>query len=56
MKSTIIPVNPYNQSPLQKTAEGLVQSLKNIFPYKNGAYCIVQDDNYTAYMVKGIKN
>ena len=47
MKSTITLVNPYNQSPLQKTAEGLLQSLKNVFPYKNGAYRIVQDDNYT---------
>lgn len=40
-------INPYNQSELTSAADKLVDESGNIFPYKNGAYRIVQDDNYT---------
>jgi SAM-dependent methyltransferase len=47
MQQAISLINPPNQSPLQTTAEGLSDGNSVIFPYKNGAFRIVQDDNYT---------
>jgi 2-polyprenyl-3-methyl-5-hydroxy-6-metoxy-1,4-benzoquinol methylase len=47
MNQTITLVNPFTKFPLKKTAQGLLDNLATIFPYKNGAYRIVQDDNYT---------
>ncbi len=40
-------INPFNQQPLVNSQEGLKDSAGNFFPYKNGAYRFVQDDNYT---------
>ncbi|UAY52232.1 class I SAM-dependent methyltransferase [Ferruginibacter albus] len=39
--------NPYNQKPLSKIDNGLTDAADNFFPYKNGAYRIVSNDNYT---------
>jgi SAM-dependent methyltransferase len=47
MSQEISFVNPVSKSPLQATAEGLTDNNGIVFPYKNGAYRIVQDDNYT---------
>jgi 2-polyprenyl-3-methyl-5-hydroxy-6-metoxy-1,4-benzoquinol methylase len=47
MNQTITLVNPFTKFPLKKTAQGLLDNLVTIFPYKNGAYRIAQDDNYT---------
>ena len=47
MNQAIPLVNPFTQSPMQKSALGLLDNLSTIFPYKNGAYRIVQEDNYT---------
>jgi ubiquinone/menaquinone biosynthesis C-methylase UbiE len=47
MNQTISLVNPFTKFPLQKAAEGLLDNLATVFPYKNGAYRIVEDDNYT---------
>lgn len=40
-------VNPHNQTELIATNNGLEANNTVVFPYKNGAYRIVQDDNYT---------
>jgi SAM-dependent methyltransferase len=47
MQQAISLVNPLTQSPLQIIPEGLTDGNSVVFPYKNGAYRIVQDDNYT---------
>jgi len=40
-------INPYNQSTLTARADKLFDDAGNIFPCINGAYRIVQSDNYT---------
>jgi 2-polyprenyl-3-methyl-5-hydroxy-6-metoxy-1,4-benzoquinol methylase len=40
-------INPANQERLTKTDEGLTSGNQVVFPYKNGAIRLVQDDNYT---------
>jgi SAM-dependent methyltransferase len=47
MQQAISLVNPSSQTPLQITPEGLSGGNSVVFPYKNGAYRIVKDDNYT---------
>ncbi len=47
MNQTITLVNPFTNFPLTRTAQGLLDNLATVFPYKNGAYRIVEDDNYT---------
>jgi ubiquinone/menaquinone biosynthesis C-methylase UbiE len=47
MNQSISLVNPFTKSPLQKATQGLLDNLATVFPYKNGAYRIVEDDNYT---------
>ncbi len=39
--------NPFSKKPLTVTPEGLKDEDGTVFPYKNGAYRIVSDDNYT---------
>ncbi len=39
--------NPYNQHLLTATPEGLVENGKNVFTFSNGAYRIVEPENYT---------
>lgn len=40
-------INPFTQKPLQASADGLIENGSLVFPYKNGAYRLVADDNYT---------
>ncbi len=40
-------INPKNNSLLNATDKGLLEGNVVVFPYKNGAYRIVEDDNYT---------
>lgn len=40
-------INPFTKSELIETNEGLKDSEGNIFPFKEGAYRIAGDDNYT---------
>ena len=40
-------VDPHNQNELIATDNGLETNNTVVFPFKNGAYRIVQDDNYT---------
>ncbi len=40
-------INPFTQKPLVETSKGLYDNDVEVFPYKNGAYRLVQDDNYT---------
>ncbi len=40
-------VNPFTKKPLTITSDGLRDEDGNSFPYRNGAYRIVEDDNYT---------
>jgi SAM-dependent methyltransferase len=40
-------INPANGETLNQTADGLTNNGQVIYPFKNGAYRIVQDDNYT---------
>lgn len=47
MNTPINLLNPFTQKPLQESPEGLVQNNEVVFPYKNGAYRLVPDDNYT---------
>ena len=47
MSGEIILVNPFTQTPLQQGGQGLLEGQSLVFPYKNGAYRIVQEDNYT---------
>ncbi len=44
----IILVNPYNHKPLQANGDVLQDADNNKFPFKNGAYSFVKDDNYTS--------
>ncbi|HQW84203.1 MAG TPA: hypothetical protein PK987_07080, partial [Ferruginibacter sp.] len=39
--------NPFTFSPLLQQPSGLEQNGEIIFPFKNGAYRLVKDDNYT---------
>jgi 2-polyprenyl-3-methyl-5-hydroxy-6-metoxy-1,4-benzoquinol methylase len=39
--------NPYNQNELIIQPEGLFEDDSNKFPFVNGAYRLVKDDNYT---------
>jgi len=39
-------INPFTEAPLDLTAQGLVERDSVAFPFKNGAYRIVTDDNY----------
>ncbi len=39
--------NPFNENPLQQQPDGLTEDGVVVFPYKNGAYRLVQEDNYT---------
>jgi SAM-dependent methyltransferase len=47
MKQKINLLNPFTQKPLQEQVDGLTVDNKIVFPYKNGAYRLVADDNYT---------
>ena len=47
MNQKINLLNPFTQAPLQEQAGGLTENGVIVFPYKNGAYRIVEDDNYT---------
>ncbi len=47
MNQQINLLNPFTQQHLQAAAEGLMENEAVVFPYKNGAYRLVQDDNYT---------
>lgn len=40
-------INPYNKKPLHEADGGLRDEDNNFFPLKNGAFRLVQDDNYT---------
>jgi SAM-dependent methyltransferase len=40
-------INLKNNQPLQKTEHGLMHNNEVIYPFKNGAYRLVQDNNYT---------
>ena len=40
-------INPFNKNLLSLAAEGLLENCALTFPKKNGAYRIVNDDNYT---------
>lgn len=47
MKQKIDLVNPFTQQVLEEQADGLAHDHTLVFPYKNGAYRLVEDDNYT---------
>ena len=47
MNHQISLLNPFTQKPLQQDAHGLLDNGTVVFPYKNGAYRLVADDNYT---------
>ncbi len=47
MNTKIYLQNPFTQNQLQEQAEGLTENSKLVFPLKNGAYRLVEDDNYT---------
>ena len=47
MTQQIYLINPFTQKPLQQDAAGLLDNGDVVFPYKNGAYRLVADDNYT---------
>ena len=47
MNQQINLLNPFTQKPLQETSEGLLENGVLVFPYKNGAYRLVEADNYT---------
>lgn len=47
MKQQIDLVNPFTQQVLEEQADGLAENNALVFPYKNGAYRLVEDDNYT---------
>src|SRR6476620_11134432 len=40
-------IDPASGKSLDQTADGLKNNGQVIYPYKNGAYRIVKDDNYT---------
>ena len=39
-------INPFTEAPLDLTAHGLVERDNVAFPFRNGAYRIVTDNNY----------
>lgn len=39
--------NPFTQKTLEQDPRGLLENGTMVFPYKNGAYRIVEEDNYT---------
>ncbi len=41
-------INPFTKNLLSQAADGLMENYALIFPKKNGAYRIVEDNNYTA--------
>jgi len=45
MNQAISLVNPFTKTPLQRSAQGLLDNITTLFPYKAGAYRIVQDDS-----------
>ena len=47
MNQQINLLNPFTQQPLQAAAEGLMENGAVVFQYKNGAYRLVEDNNYT---------
>ena len=47
MSQVINFINPFTQGPLQEQSVGLSENGAIVFPYKNGAYRLVEDDNYT---------
>lgn len=47
MNGEIILLNPFTQTVLQKEPQGLREGQAVAFPYRNGAYRIVPEDNYT---------
>jgi 2-polyprenyl-3-methyl-5-hydroxy-6-metoxy-1,4-benzoquinol methylase len=47
MNQNIDLLNPFTQKPLQEGVDGLTEDNKVVFPYKNGAYRLVDEDNYT---------
>lgn len=47
MNPNIDLLNPFTQKPLQEQANGLAENGIIVFPFKIGAYRLVQDDNYT---------
>ena len=49
MNQAISLVNPFTQTPLQKSAQGLLDNFTTLFPYKAGAYRIVQQDTGTQH-------
>jgi 2-polyprenyl-3-methyl-5-hydroxy-6-metoxy-1,4-benzoquinol methylase len=47
MNHSITLVNPFTNSPLYKSEQGLSDQSSIIFPFKKGAYRVVPNDNYT---------
>jgi 2-polyprenyl-3-methyl-5-hydroxy-6-metoxy-1,4-benzoquinol methylase len=47
MNGEISLLNPFTGAPLKEDASGLMDGQATVFPYKNGAYRLVEDDNYT---------
>jgi SAM-dependent methyltransferase len=47
MNPNIDLLNPFTGKTLQQQTDGLYEDNKLIFPYRNGAYRLVADDNYT---------
>ena len=47
MSQVINFINPYTQGTLQEQSAGFSENGAIVFPYKNGAYRLVEDDNYT---------
>ena len=47
MNQQIALQNPFNHEPLQGQSAGLTEGEVVVFPYKNGAYRLVEEDNYT---------
>ena len=47
MSQAINFINPFTQGTLQEQSAGLSENGAIVFPYKNGAYRLVEDDNYT---------
>ena len=47
MNRSIDLLNPFTQKPLQEQADGLAENGTIVFPCKNGAFRLVEDDNYT---------
>lgn len=47
MNTSINLIDPFTQQPLQPDETGLVDNGTLRFPYRNGAYRLVEDDNYT---------